>query len=236
MGDTIIKGIHDLTLWIEKSIILPWQKEVRHPRKKATNKVTSGKLFGVSEPPQNAEGAADFYNDKDSIGHRAAKNDPVSAAQSVEGNFGHVENKSSRKEGYENDKLPENRHHYHCILVKEIGKVIKHVKSSPPRKYTFDEWAWYLKLTGEDENEAENNEKPTRKPTKVKEKGLGGIKKGEMREDLGAKWSWLGKGSPLMGHKKESEWVLERLQMKLQRELENMRREEMEGKGGGRGE
>ncbi|KAB8293839.1 hypothetical protein EYC80_009320 [Monilinia laxa] len=229
MGDTIIKGIHDLTLWIQKSI-LPSEKEVRYPRKEATNKVAFGKLFGVSEPPPNAEEAAGFHNDKDSIGRRAAKNDPVSAAQSVEGDCEHVAKKSSRK-GDENDRLPENRHHYHCILVKEVGKVIKHVTSSPPRKYTFDEWAWYLKLIGEDESEAENHNKPTRKLRKIKEEGLGGVKK-EMREDWGAKWSWLGNGSPLMGHKKESEWVLERLHMKLQRELENMRREEMEGEGG----
>ncbi len=58
------------------------------------------------------------------------------------------------------------------VLIKEIGKVMKHLNSSPPRKYTFDEWAWYLKLIGEDENSADTHRHALRKP-KPDGEGLG---------------------------------------------------------------
>jgi hypothetical protein len=37
--------------------------------------------------------------------------------------------------------------------------------------------------------------------------------------------------SPLIGHKEEPEWILERLTSILDRELEEMKREELEGRG-----
>jgi len=113
--------------------------------------------------------------------------------------------------------------------------VIKHLNSSPPRKYTFDEWAWYLKLIGEDESNHHTHRKALREP-RADGEGLGmamgneviGDGKGEEKK---LKWSWVGNRSPLMGNKEEAEWVLERLTMTLERELEGMRKEGMEGKG-----
>ncbi|ESZ96753.1 hypothetical protein SBOR_2897 [Sclerotinia borealis F-4128] len=230
MGDTIIKGIRDFTLWIGNSTILPGEKGLRHSLKGKTKKMTFGKPFEVSEQPPGAEVAGSPHQDNENTGRNAAKNDPESAAQRAESDRDDLETKRARKQGEKNDRLPENQHHYHCILVKEIGKVMKHLNSSPPRKYTFDEWAWYLKLIGEDESEARNHRKAIRKPRKAEDEELGGAK-GERREDRGEKWSWLGNRSPLMGNKEETEWVLERLQRTLERELEEMRREEMERNG-----
>lgn len=230
MGDTIVKGIRDFTLWIGNSTILPGEKGVRHSLKETANKMTFGKLFEVSELPPGVEGAAASHYPNETTGHNIAKNDPESAAQRVAGDSKNIETKRAKQEAAGNDKLPENRHEYHCLLIKEIGKVMKHLNSSPPRKYTFDEWAWYLKLIGEDEGEARNHRKAIRKPENLKEEELGGAK-GEC-EDKGEKWSWVGNRSPLMGHKEESEWVLERLHLKLKRELEMIRREMIEGRGG----
>ncbi|KAJ8062859.1 hypothetical protein OCU04_008114 [Sclerotinia nivalis] len=224
MGDTIIKGIRDFTLWIGNSTILPGEKGVRHSLKETINKLTFGKIFEVSELPPGIEGAAIPRNADRTTGHESAKNDPESAAQRVQGGRVDIETNRARKQAEENDRLPKNRHDYHCLLIKEIGKVMRHLNSSPPRKYSFDEWAWYLKLIGDDESEAGNHRKAVRKPEDGKE--LGGAK-GEC-EDSGEKWSWVGNRSPLMGNKEESEWVLERLHRTLERELEGIRREEME--------
>ncbi|KAJ9151199.1 Potassium channel protein [Pleurostoma richardsiae] len=46
---------------------------------------------------------------------------------------------------------------YHVVLVDEIARVTQHLKSHPPRKYTFQEWVWYLRLIGEDESNAETH-------------------------------------------------------------------------------
>ncbi|KAI1141549.1 voltage-gated potassium channel [Hypoxylon sp. FL0543] len=61
-------------------------------------------------------------------------------------------------------ELPKSRAEYHLVLIDEISRVTKHLRHSPPRKYTFKEWAWYLRLIGEDESNAENHRPPERHP------------------------------------------------------------------------
>lgn len=61
-------------------------------------------------------------------------------------------------------ELPKSRSEYHLVLIDEISRVTQHLRHSPPRKYTFKEWAWYLLLVGEDESNAENHRHPERHP------------------------------------------------------------------------
>lgn len=61
-------------------------------------------------------------------------------------------------------ELPKTRAEYHLILMDEISRVTQHLRHSPPRKYTFKEWAWYLRLIGEDESKAGNHRKPEKRP------------------------------------------------------------------------
>lgn len=239
MGDTIVKGIADLTLWVGNFTVLPDEKGVKANLKETANKITGGKLF--NENPPGLLGESNKKKEESSEGdEHGRKNDPESAAQRVAGDKAGQETARAEKQGEGNDELPKSKHHYHLILAKEIGKVMKHLNSSPPRKYTFDEWAWYLKLIGEDESSAETHRKAKRKPRPDGE-GLGAALDGRDadREKEGfqeKKWSWVGNRSPLMGNKEESEWVLERLTKTLERELEKIRREELEGTSEGEGE
>jgi potassium channel subfamily K len=236
MGDTIVKFIRDITIWIGNFTVLPGEQGVKATLKQSANQLTRGRFFDdeISETPPGLLGESnkrsenetdeDGDGDGDGEGTRERKNDPESAAQRVAGDKATRETKRAKKQGEEDDKLPKSTRHYHCILIKEIGKVMKHIHSSPPRKYTFDEWAWYLKLIGEDESNADTHRKALRKPRPDGE-GLGAAM---MDEDRSVKWSWVGNRSPLMGNKEEAEWVLERLTATLDRELEQIRREELE--------
>ena len=60
--------------------------------------------------------------------------------------------------------LPQTRPEYHCMLIDEIACVTEHLRHSPPRKYTFQEWAWYLRLIGEDEHNADHHRRVKVKP------------------------------------------------------------------------
>ncbi|KAK0617223.1 hypothetical protein B0T14DRAFT_538820 [Immersiella caudata] len=114
--------------------------------------------------------------------------------------------------------VPSNKADYHLTLIEEIRRVMQHLKSNPPRKYTFPEWAWYLRLIGEDEGNADRHHEPHAK-----------AKKGS--------WSWVGSRSPLMGSKEEAEWILEKLTKKLEEELRGItraRRRSSAGLGRGR--
>lgn len=109
---------------------------------------------------------------------------------------------------------------------------MKHLNSSPPRKYTFDEWAWYLELIGEDESSPETHRRAIRKPKMDSDReGVAATTGRNIDAEKKVKWSWVGNRSPLMGNKEEAEWVLERLTRTLARELEAMRKEEEEGSG-----
>ncbi|KAB5515665.1 hypothetical protein GE09DRAFT_1231200 [Coniochaeta sp. 2T2.1] len=54
---------------------------------------------------------------------------------------------------------PASQSDYHITLIDEIRRVTQDLKCQPPRKYTFREWAWYLRLIGEDEDDAERHPK-----------------------------------------------------------------------------
>ncbi|KAI1380363.1 voltage-gated potassium channel [Hypoxylon crocopeplum] len=61
-------------------------------------------------------------------------------------------------------ELPKSSAEYHLVLIDEISRVTQHLRHSPPRKYTFKEWAWYLRLIGEDESNADNHRRPEKRP------------------------------------------------------------------------
>ncbi|KAK1759579.1 outward-rectifier potassium channel TOK1 [Echria macrotheca] len=124
-------------------------------------------------------------------------------------------------------EIPSNKADYLVTLAEEIGRVMQHLKSNPPRKYTFPEWAWYLRLIGEDEGDAERHRKAHphthRKDKKEKKDGEGG--EDALKLQHTESWSWVGSRSPLMGSKEEAEWILEKLVKKLTEELRGVRRE-----------
>lgn len=248
MGDTIVKGIRDLTLWIGSITVLPGEKGLRAAMKTQAHQLTRGRLFDpdINEQPPGILGdssnkpgneSENEGNGKGGPGQGGSKNDPESSGQRALGDRANHETKTASRQARNNDELPKSKRHYHTLLIKEMGKVMQHVHSNPPRKYTFDEWAWYLKLIGEDESSAETHRKAPRKPPKGEELGAGGAIEddGEGKGEQKVKWSWIGTGSPLMGNKEEAEWVLHRLTRTLERELDAMRKEELEAEGKGEG-
>jgi potassium channel subfamily K len=172
MGDTIVKGIRDLTLWIGNFTVLPGEKGVKATLKESANNFTRGRFFDdkVKEQPpgilgesSNREGnGSDSDSEDDQNEHH--RNDPESATQRVAGDHAKSETARAKKQGEKGDEVPKTKRHYHVVLIREIGKVMKHLNSNPPRKYTFDEWAWYLKLIGEDESSADTHRAALRKP------------------------------------------------------------------------
>jgi potassium channel subfamily K len=190
MGDTIVKGIRDLTLWIGNFTVLPGEQGVKATLKESANKLTRGRFFDdeIQEQPPGMLGESKRRGnetDEDGDEDHHPKNDPESAAQRVAGDNAKSETVRAKKQGEGGDEIPKSKRHYHVVLIKEIGKVMKHLNSSPPRKYTFDEWAWYLKLIGEDENSADTHRAALRKPRPDGE-GLGAALADQNKE---VKWS-----------------------------------------------
>ena len=234
MGDTIVKGIKDLTLWIGTITVLPDEHGLRAGLKASANNLSRGRLFGDELFPQGVPGEHEHdrsyaQDDKEAGRNNNEKNDAASAAQ---------QQRPPTQRSARNESLPSSKPHFHHLLITEISKVTKHLNAQPPRRYTFAEWAWYLRLIGEDESAADTHRKALRKP-RADGEGLGvammgageGKRSGGDEDDergsgeRRVEWSWVGNRSPLMGNKEEAEWVLERLIGMLERELASVRRE-----------
>ncbi|KAH6679307.1 potassium channel-like protein [Halenospora varia] len=233
MGDTVVKGIRDLTLWIGNFTVLPGEQGVKTAWKSSAASISHSHLFGpakdVKETPPGilGEDKTKYPGDE---GDQTRKNDPESAAQRVAADNAQQEGSRAKDAGRPGRELPKERNHYNYVLIKEIQSVTKDLNSSPPRKYTFDEWAWYLKLIGEHEGSAETHRRPCRKPN-AQEDEMSGVIGGGGGDDEKVKWSWVGTRSPLMGNTEESEWILERLTTTLARQLDFIWKEELEQNG-----
>lgn len=98
--------------------------------------------------------------------------------------------------------------------------MIKDINVSPPRQYTYEEWNYYLRLIGQDEDDASKHRRPKIHHDR-KEHSAPDL--GTADEGDNSSWSWLGVKSPLMGSKTEAEWLLQRLTAMLEKEMSNMR-------------
>lgn len=235
MGDTVVKGIRDVTLWLGEVTVLPGEAGVRGRLKQVAAQTTRGKVF--REGTDFKDSSNGQRGDKKEVdAEQAPPRNGVRSAFTTDAEAEGVEEEELAEAGearLRGDRLGEDIHEYHYLLVQEVRNVMKHINESPPRKYTYEEWAWFLKLMGEDEA---NPESHRRAPVKVKNalnkdsdsgNGTANEKDSPVKE-----WSWLGNRSPLMGDTEEAEWVLERLSATLESELK--KQHEAGEKDGGR--
>lgn len=217
MGDTVVKGIRDLTIYLGEFTVLPGEASTKDRLKHSTYKLTNGKLFTkgpmMDEPPGLlGEKSDEDGENRNHQSHAAASDNLAGASEQQE----LAEADAARVRG---DKLDEDIHMYHFLLIKELRNVLKHLDESPPRKYTYEEWAWFLRLMGEDESSHTSHRKA---PIKVKKENGDepDLQQGQTddREQL-RQWSWVGNRSPLMGDAEEAEWVMERLSATLEKKL-----------------
>lgn len=225
MGDTVIKWVQDLTLKLGEFTVLPGEASTRDRIKQGAAALSKGKFSSkggmMDEPPGFLSEKRDERGEKESQAYEAAATDRSPGEQGHEGQDGITIAKRQDKE-----YLDEDPHRYHLLLIKELRNVMKHANESPPRKYTYDEWVWFLKLMGEDESSDTSHRKPRAKVKAADTPANNGshsaeLQQGQTNDNDGRilPWSWLGTRSPLMGEVEEAEWVLERLSARLERQL-----------------
>lgn len=265
MGDTVIAGIRDLTIYLGEFTVLPGEASIKDRIKQHASKVTKGKAFSNTSGPRMDDppgfmGVGEKSQDEDQ--EKGSNNNRLAHAAATD----HLAKLLEKEELAEasaaadrGDRLSSDTHMYHFLLIKELRNVMKHVNEKPPKRYSYEEWTWYLKLIGEDESVSSTHRKAPIKVNSNDEKGMiqqvggggGGGGGGKQKRQGGDKmddaagddeeetkgWSWVGTRSPLMGEIEEAEWILERLSVTLERELKKQhierRRERLLGGGGG---
>lgn len=124
-------------------------------------------------------------------------------------------------------------HHYRHLLISHIPRVYADTKLPQAKKYSYAEWAFYLRLLGEDESNgalhgraqvpSSKHKKPKHEqspPTDATDpKADKSRSKAAGSDQTKPSWSWIGRTSPLMQEKDEAEWILEKLFNKLEQSL-----------------
>jgi len=204
MGDTVIKEFKDLTIWIGSLTVLPGEKGVLATLKIALKRLRLGKLY-------RSEGAKEAVPD-------------TSKQTTLDRLANHVEEEElgeAEEAGEHGDTLQRDIHFYHYVLAKEIRQLMKDVDAAPPRQYTYQEWSYYLRLLGKDENDSSQHRKPKVEAERNNNFPTIAAAYGDAKNEL--TWSWLGIRSPLMGSTTEAQWLLQRLVETLESEMRKMR-------------
>ncbi|KAF1841469.1 potassium channel-like protein [Cucurbitaria berberidis CBS 394.84] len=203
MGDTVIKEFKDFTIWIGSLTVLPDEAGLGTSLKVGIKRMTHGKMHEEEEDYRKATSGASEQRNLDRL-----------AGHIEEAELGEAE-----EAGEHGDYLERDIHFYHFVLAKEIRKLMKDVDASPARQYKYQEWQFYLRLIGQDENDASGHRKPA---TKQQKNGSDSPDIGTADDGDTVAWSWLGIRSPLMGNQSEAQWLLERLGATLEAEMRKM--------------
>jgi len=218
LGGTIVSIIAELTALIGSLTVAPTDKEFWRRLRRNIDIV-----FGSRKHPNNNNTKLDKddlhvikkkkgnNHDKSRLGrwHELLRSRLTDSEQNAIDRYGREQGESSE----ERDKL-----FYHFLLTKEIRTVLRDSQMDKNKTYTYDEWAYFLKLIGHDEEDDELHTKRYNKPKRDDEQGP---QAGRIVDHDGKskEWSWLSLRSPLLSQMAEPEWILDRLLKKLQSEM-----------------
>lgn len=225
------------------------QLNERHDRNKVMREAKHGTSSSSSSPDAKQRPDRDPARSSSTLRNGHNTPSPTKSTRSMrhsatepnkdQANLSHLKRTDSTARFNLPNEIPSNPHEYHVILIEEIARVTRHLKSQPPRKYNFAEWAWYLKLVGEDEASSETHRKakPHIRHKKKDHSPQGNDQNSKddnhAQEAEKQQWSWVGSKSPLMGSQEEAEWILEKLTEKLAQELREARKAAGKKEGGG---
>jgi potassium channel subfamily K len=221
MGDTVVKSFSDFTIWAGSLTILPGENSTRATLRATARRITGGAIFKpgtihTAVPPgilPSHDDDAEAQEKQSSIEEHA-----------MDRLMSHIQDGELEKayQADEHKDLQDRDRHLYCfVLVRELRKLRKDMSITPPKQYSYRDWAWYLKLMGQDEANAELHRKARHgKSARDEEMKFEFAGKGEEGEDL--TWSWIGTRSPLMGNQTESEWLIDRIGHRLEQEYRNV--------------
>ncbi|RYC80956.1 hypothetical protein BFJ63_vAg16156 [Fusarium oxysporum f. sp. narcissi] len=204
-SDTVVRIVRDVTILIGNVTILPNDRGFGRNVKSLVSKITFGKIFRDHSTGSDGTAAS-----SKAIDQQLPTDQPPFAISNSRSIQPHARLASCLQNNLENLPLGPD---LQFLLMSEIRVIIDHLKESKPHHYTFDQWAWYLKLIGEDEHNPRTH-------CRINQQKDG--------HNVSEKWSWIGNVSPLISSKGESEWILGKLMDKLQSTL----MEENRGHGG----
>ncbi|KAI9690541.1 MAG: Potassium channel [Bathelium mastoideum] len=224
MGDTVVKTFSEATNWLGSITVLPGETGFKANLKSAVAKLTGFKVF------RNVDITIDGHTNSTGTEHIAQekatrqRNTADVISEKIAKHLESQELREAQQAESHGDMLERDINFYHFVLAKEVRNLMKDVHASPAIEYSYPEWAYYLKLIGQDEDNPNLHRTPQIKADKRDDPGLEqSTAPGRQGAIKMKRWSWLGNQSPLMGEQSEAQWILEKLSATLELELKRMR-------------
>ncbi|EDU49906.1 potassium channel isoform 2A [Pyrenophora tritici-repentis] len=204
MGNTVIKGFKDFTIWVGSLTVLPDEEGLSAALKVGWTRIKTGK-FDHEQKSGLQDGSSSSKNNhmQDRLASYIEEEELGKAGEAEE----------------HGDYLERDIRFYHFVLAKEVRQIMRDAETTPPKQYEYHEWEYYLRLIGQDESDSSNHRKP-KAYTHHDDGSTPDIGTADDGKKLA--WSWLGIRSPLMGNQSEPQWLLQRLAAKLEFEMRRM--------------
>ncbi|KAB8356592.1 hypothetical protein FH972_024174 [Carpinus fangiana] len=222
MSDTVIKLVSDVTNWAGSLTILPGQRGGWHKVLSDLKKRDFWSQFVNRDPhsifldPEKQRTKKKFATHGEIDATREGEMEDILKSRLSEDEFAYCQNLIDADD---QDPDTKDAHFYRWLLSRETAMLMEDTAADQPKKYTYDEWAYFLALLGHDEHNAESvSLKRLIHPVR---RSKTGTELGHIFDEHGNPhpWSWLGIRSPLMSAKTESQWILQHLLAKLRQEL-----------------
>lgn len=223
MGDTVVQVFSNVTVWIGSLTVLPDENGFRATAKEVAKQLSVSKLNPKDFETQKPPGFVPAEANKQTSGNPSTEYDHQTIQNRIADRLAeHLEAEELREAAEaqsEGDSLDRDIHFYHFILARECQKLLKDLKESPPKRYQWGEWEYFVKLMANDyDAEIMSGQYLVPKELRLPETRAQWDKKRENH-----RWSWLSEKSPLMGYQTETEWLLERLSACLEKEMKDSR-------------
>ncbi|WPH01499.1 putative potassium channel isoform 2A [Acrodontium crateriforme] len=159
MGDTFVKWFSDLTIWIGSVTVLPSEHGIRATAKPFICRMLESAHIGgtrFTAPGMLGNVPIPASKPSNSEKHRNQLMDRL--AERLEQHIGKEELDQAQQAENEGDDLKRDIHFYHYVLSRECRNLQRDLSASPPKKYSWHDWEYYLKLMGNDDQESGNDE------------------------------------------------------------------------------
>lgn len=211
IGDTIIRFVRDVTIFLGEITILPGDQPLQDRIRDLFHMSWTEKWLQETTGEKN--GSQDILSSTEGNGNgngngngRAKDNgDGINRDRDAAETEERKREESAHARG---DIVAENAHHYNYLLFREVRKMMDYAASNLSKEFDYLEWEYYLALIS-------GKHRPRESGTEERD---------VERENAVRDWSWIDKKNPLLGGKSEVQWLLEALTEALEKELKKASR------------
>ncbi|KAJ5692297.1 hypothetical protein N7462_001720 [Penicillium macrosclerotiorum] len=200
IGDTLIRFVRDVTLFIGEITILPGDEPFMDRLKDILHINWREKCLQQTSGEKNSVQDILSSNGETRHGDCEARS-TIEAEEHKKEEFAHIRG----------DFAAENVHHYHYLLFREVRKLMQYAASNLSKEFDYLEWEYYLALIS-----------GKHRPSGLEDDGA--TCEDEDADRALQDWSWIDTANPLLGEKSEVEWLLGALTEALERELKRASR------------